>query len=113
VFKPYEPDLKPSEGAAEPTDKEAIVLMDALNHALIEEMERDPGVVIFGQDVARGKGGVFGITRTLTDRFTENRCFNTPLAESTIIALATGLSFACRGDPICRLCLDRDEPTLQ
>ena len=93
VFKPYEPALQPSEGAAEPTDKEAIVLMDALNHALVEEMERDPGVVVFGQDVARGKGGVFGITRTLTDRFTENRCFNTPLAESTIVALATGLSF--------------------
>ncbi len=72
---------------------ESIVLMDALNHALVEEMERDPGVVVFGEDVAKGKGGVFGITRTLTDRFGENRCFNTPLAESTIIGLATGLSF--------------------
>ncbi len=72
---------------------ESIVLMDALNHALIEEMERDPGVVVFGEDVAHGKGGVFGITRTLTDRFGVSRCFNTPLAESTIMALAIGLSF--------------------
>ena len=72
---------------------ESIVIMDAINHALVEEMQRDPGVVVFGQDVAKGKGGVFGITRTLTDRFGEDRCFNTPLAESTIIALATGLSF--------------------
>lgn len=72
---------------------ESIVMMDAINHALIEEMERDPGVVVFGQDVAKGKGGVFGITRTLTDRFGIERCFNTPLAESTIVALATGLSF--------------------
>jgi 2-oxoisovalerate dehydrogenase E1 component len=72
---------------------ESIVLMDALNHALIEEMQRDPGVVVFGEDVAHGKGGVFGITRTLTDLFGVNRCFNTPLAESTIIALAIGLSF--------------------
>ncbi|MBM3184380.1 MAG: MFS transporter, partial [Chlamydiae bacterium] len=72
---------------------ESIVLMDALNHALIEEMERDPGVIVFGQDVAKGKGGVFGITRTLTDRFGEKRCFNTPLAESTIVGLAIGLSF--------------------
>lgn len=71
---------------------ESIVMMDALNHALAEEMERDPGVVVFGQDVAHGKGGVFGITRALTDRF-QQRCFNTPLAESTIIAVATGLSF--------------------
>lgn len=88
VFKAYEP--RSSETSAE---GESIVLMDALNHALIEEMERDPGVIVFGQDVAKGKGGVFGITRTLTDRFSESRCFNTPLAESTIIALATGLSF--------------------
>lgn len=72
---------------------ESIVLMDALNHAIAEEMERDPGVIVFGQDVAGGKGGVFGITRTLTDRFGKNRCFNTPLAESTIVGLAIGLSF--------------------
>lgn len=72
---------------------ESIVLMDALNHAIAEEMERDPGVIVFGQDVAGGKGGVFGITRTLTDRFGKSRCFNTPLAESTIVGLAIGLSF--------------------
>jgi len=71
---------------------EAVVLMDALNHALIEEMERDKGVIVFGEDVARGKGGVFGLTRTLTDRFGPERCFNTPLAESTIIGLAIGLT---------------------
>lgn len=88
VFKAYEPISSETK-----TEGEAVVLMDALNHALVEEMERDPGVVVFGQDVAKGKGGVFGITRTLTDRFSESRCFNTPLAESTIIALATGLSF--------------------
>jgi 2-oxoisovalerate dehydrogenase E1 component len=72
--------------------EESIVLMDALNHALQEEMENDPGVVVFGQDVADGKGGVFGITRTLSDRFGKERCFNTPLAESTIVGLAIGLS---------------------
>ncbi len=87
VFKPFE---APVSMRAMPG--ESIVMMDALNHALIEEMERDPGVVVFGQDVAHGKGGVFGITRTLTDRFGEDRCFNTPLAESTIVALAIGLS---------------------
>ncbi len=63
-FKPFE---APASHLAHPG--ESIVMMDALNHALIEEMERDPGVVVFGQDVAHGKGGVFGITRTLTDRF--------------------------------------------
>ncbi len=88
VFKPFEISETPSSAQGEP-----IVIMDALNHALIEEMERDPGVIVFGQDVAHGKGGVFGITRTLTDRFGKHRCFNTPLAESTIVGLAIGLSF--------------------
>jgi len=71
---------------------ESVVIMDALNHAIDEEMERDSKVVVFGQDVARGKGGVFGITRGLTDKHGEDRCFNTPLAESTIIGTAIGMS---------------------
>lgn len=87
VFAPFE---TPASVVAEPG--ESIVLMDAINHALVEEMERDPGVVVFGQDVAWGKGGVFGITRTLTERFGKDRCFNTPLAESTIVGVAIGLS---------------------
>ncbi len=71
---------------------EAVVIVDALNEALKEEMERDPGVFVFGQDVAHGKGGVFGVTRGLTDLFGENRCFNTPLAESTLVGLTIGTS---------------------
>ncbi len=87
VYAPFE--VPPSESVP---SGESIVLMDALNHALQEEMERDPGVIVFGQDVAWGKGGVFGITRTLTERFGKDRCFNTPLAESTIVGVAIGLS---------------------
>lgn len=83
--------------------QEGVVIMDALNHALVEEMEKDSGVVVFGQDVARGKGGVFGITKGLTDRFGENRCFNTPLAESTIIGLAIGLSFDGKHKPVAEI----------
>jgi len=71
---------------------EAVVIMDALNHALDEEMQRDEGVIIFGQDVAHGKGGVFGITRGLTEKYGDERCFNTPLAESTIVGTAIGMS---------------------
>ncbi|MFN0065371.1 MAG: alpha-ketoacid dehydrogenase subunit beta, partial [Chlamydiales bacterium] len=44
-----------------------------------------------GQDVAHGKGGVFGVTRGLTEKFGKNRCFNTPLAESTIVGIAIGI----------------------
>jgi 2-oxoisovalerate dehydrogenase E1 component len=79
---------------------EAIVMMDALNHALDEEMARDPNMVIFGQDVAHGKGGVFGITRRLTEKYGKERCFNSPLAESTIIGLALGMSLVDHIKPV-------------
>ncbi|NGX33940.1 MAG: 2-oxoisovalerate dehydrogenase subunit beta [Candidatus Anoxychlamydiales bacterium] len=83
-------------------DQDKITIMDALNHALKEEMEINPNILVFGQDVADNKGGVFGITRGLSDKFTKKRCFNTPLAESTIIALAIGLSIAGK-IPVCEI----------
>lgn len=69
-----------------------IVMVDALNHALHEEMKNDPNIVIFGEDVGYGKGGVFGVTRGLTAAYGPERCFNSPLAESTIIGVALGVS---------------------
>lgn len=83
--------------------QEKIVMTDALNHALAEEMRQDPYVVVFGQDVAHGKGGVFGVTRGLTDEFGVERCFNTPLAESTIIGLAIGLSMDQKHKPVAEI----------
>lgn len=73
--------------------QEAVVMVDALNHALTEEMEKDETIVVFGQDVGGGKGGVFGVTRGLTDKYGVDRCFNTSLAESTIIGTAIGMAF--------------------
>lgn len=83
--------------------KESVVIIDALNRALDEEMERDPGVVVFGQDVAHGKGGVFGATRQLTARYGNDRCFNSPLAESTIVGLAIGMSFVEGFKPVAEI----------
>lgn len=71
---------------------ESIVIVDALNHAIDEEMQKDPKIVVFGEDVAHGKGGVFGVTRNLTAKHGKERCFNSPLAESTIIGVACGMS---------------------
>ncbi|MBI3236416.1 MAG: MFS transporter, partial [Chlamydiales bacterium] len=79
---------------------EGIVMMDALNHALDEEMQRDPHVVVFGQDVADGKGGVFGITRGLSSKYGNDRCFNSPLAESTIVGVAIGMSVVFPYKPV-------------
>lgn len=89
--------------ATEIISNEPIVMMDALNHALSEEMQKDSDVIVFGQDVAKGKGGVFGITRTLTDQFGQDRCFNTPLAESTIVGLAIGLSLDGKHKPVAEI----------
>jgi 2-oxoisovalerate dehydrogenase E1 component len=71
---------------------EPIVMVDAINHAIAEEMERDEKVLVFGEDVAGGKGGVFTATRGLTERFGKERCYNSPLAEASIIGTACGLS---------------------
>ena len=49
-------------------------------------------VLVYGEDVAGGKGGVFTVTRNLTAEFGESRCFNAPLAENSIIGTAAGLA---------------------
>lgn len=71
-----------------------VVMVDAINHALHEEMARDESILVYGEDVAGGKGGVFTATRGLTEKFGEKRCFNSPLAEASIIGTAVGLSAA-------------------
>jgi len=94
----YSPSVTvPAHGFREPehTGKRA-VLVDAVNHALAEEMERNPKMLIYGEDVAGGKGGVFTATKGLTERFGPDRVFNSPLAEASIIGTAVGL--AVRGD---------------
>lgn len=63
----------------------------ALNAALADSMEADPSVVVFGEDVGP-LGGVFRITDGLTARFGEERCFDTPLAESGIVGMAVGMA---------------------
>jgi len=71
---------------------EPVVMVDAVNHALHEEMERNPNMVIYGEDVADGKGGVFTATKGLSTKFGDDRVFNSPLAEASIIGTAIGAS---------------------
>jgi 2-oxoisovalerate dehydrogenase E1 component beta subunit len=68
--------------------------IDAINQAHHEEMARDERVLVLGEDVGR-KGGVFGATMGLLEKFGEDRVIDTPLAESSIAGVAIGM--ACNG----------------
>ncbi|MGI9610417.1 MAG: alpha-ketoacid dehydrogenase subunit alpha/beta, partial [Acidimicrobiia bacterium] len=71
---------------------EEVNLITAINRTLHEIFELHDDAVLFGEDVARRKGGVFKATQALTERFGPKRCFNTPIAESSIIGAAIGMS---------------------
>lgn len=73
---------------------EKIVMVDAINHALREEMEINNKIYIFGEDIADGKGGVFTATKGLSTKYGSERVFNSPLAEASIAGVATGMALA-------------------
>ena len=62
---------------------------DAIRDALAEELERDPSVVFFGEDVAAA-GGVFKVTEGLFERFGAERVFDTPISELALAGAAYG-----------------------
>ena len=78
--------------APPPDGANKVVLVDTINHTLKEEMAANDKMYIFGQDVADGKGGVFSATTGISSEFGEQRCFNAPLAESSIVGVAIGMA---------------------
>jgi 2-oxoisovalerate dehydrogenase E1 component len=70
-----------------------LTLAQAINAALADALAARPGMLVFGQDVAR-KGGVYGVTRGLRDRFGATRVFDTLLDEQSILGLALGAGLA-------------------
>lgn len=70
-----------------------LTIADALNLALHKEMERDPRVLVLGEDVGQD-GGVFRISEGLLQKFGPERVFDTPLAESGIVGAAIGLAMS-------------------
>ena len=70
-----------------------LTMVQAINLALIQEMEKDDRVLLLGEDVGNN-GGVFRVTEGLQKRFGEKRVVDTPLAESGIIGTAIGLAMA-------------------
>src|SRR5688572_20664655 len=76
-------------------------IIQALNQTLHEQFAKDSRLVTFGED-AGAFGGVFRVTSGLQQKFGEERCFNTPLAEAGIIGF--GIGMAQKGmKPICEI----------
>lgn len=81
----------PHKDVAEPVNDatRSLTYVEALNEALREEMERDPGVFLMGEDIGK-IGGLFGVTRGLRDMFGADRVRDTPISEAGFAAAAVG-----------------------
>jgi len=79
-------------------------IVEAITDCLNVELERDPSVMVMGEDVGRA-GGVFRATAGLRERFGPDRCFDTPLAEAGILGAAVGLCMA-GWRPVCEMQYD-------
>ena len=88
VVRPLAP-RRPLPRLQSSSDGEPVTLAQSINAALADALERDPSVLVFGEDVGV-KGGVYGVTRGLQRRFGAARVFDTLLDETSILGLALG-----------------------
>ena len=78
-----------------------MTMVQALNMALRQEMEKDDSVIVLGEDVGVD-GGVFRVTDSLINQFGEDRVLDTPLAENAIVGMSIGMAaYGLR--PVCEI----------
>jgi pyruvate/2-oxoglutarate/acetoin dehydrogenase E1 component len=83
-------------GAGAGSDARELNMSEALNEALHEEMERDPGVFVIGEDIAQ-MGGLFQVTTGLLDRFGSQRVIDAPISEAAQAGAGVGAALVgCR-----------------
>ncbi len=83
------------------TNGTQVTFLEAIKQAMFEEMERDPAVVLLGEDVGV-YGGAFKTSEGLLERFGWERVIDTPISESAIIGAACGMSYLGLR-PICEM----------
>ena len=88
VYAPHAAIDEPAAGGAR-----ELTMIEAINEALAQEMERDARVFVIGEDVGK-IGGIFGATRGLLDRFGAARVRDTPISESAIALSAVGAAIS-------------------
>lgn len=66
-------------------------MVSAINQTFRKALENDPKIIFFGEDIEDPKGGVFGLTKGLSESFPK-QVFNSPLAEATIMGAAVGMA---------------------
>src|SRR5207244_3923590 len=98
------PPSRPTSRSCGGSSMAELTLVEAVNDALHTELERDPNVMVMGEDVGRA-GGVFRATAGLRDRFGPDRCFDSPLAEAGLLGAAVGLCMA-GWRPVCEMQYD-------
>lgn len=87
--------VQPITEEMEPTySNDKVSMVQAINNGLREEMTRNEKIVMWGEDIQDPKGGVFGVTKGLTNEFGEDRCKNATLAEASIVGIAGGMATA-------------------
>ena len=69
-----------------------LTYLEAISEAISHEMERDPDVLVLGEDVGGDFGGAFKVTKGLAARFGDRRVLNTPLVEQSFIGMANGMA---------------------